>query len=127
MAEEFYIIPENPQYSIDDIRKLQNSDPVNAQTILNPLILRILENIAAVKGMIAAVKCEYVDEATIREIVNGTYVPGEHGDDTAEEADVQEIIDDMYVVPAPPVEDDGDSETASGKDLQEILDNLYPA
>lgn len=47
MAEEFYIIPENPQYSIDDIRKLQNSDPVNAQTIVNPLILRILENIAA--------------------------------------------------------------------------------
>ena len=48
MADEYYVIPENPRYSIDDIRKIQNSDPVNAQTIVNPLILRILENIAAV-------------------------------------------------------------------------------
>ena len=48
MAEQYYIITDDPQYSIDDIRKLQNSDPVNAQTIVNPLIVRILENIAAV-------------------------------------------------------------------------------
>ena len=48
MAEQYYSIPENPQYDIQTIRKLQNSDPVNAQTIVNPLIARILENIAAV-------------------------------------------------------------------------------
>lgn len=82
---------------------------------------------ADIRAAIAAVECEYVDADTIREIVNGAYVPGGHDGDTAEEADVQEIIDDMYLVPAPPVDDDGDNETASREDLQEILDNLYPA
>ena len=67
----------------------------------------------------------YVDEDTIRKIVNGTYVPGEHEDDIADNADVQEILDDMYRVPAPPVEDDGDDTTASGQDLEDILDGLY--
>lgn len=47
MTEEYYKLPDDPQYSIDDIRKLQNSDPANADTVFNPLILRILENIAA--------------------------------------------------------------------------------
>lgn len=57
MEEEFYIIPEDPQYSIDDIRKLKTSDPASAEGTFNPLILRILENIAAVyqKGAANAV------------------------------------------------------------------------
>lgn len=56
MAEEFYKLPENPRYSIDDIRKLQDSDPARAETVFNPLIMRILENIAAVhKGATNAV------------------------------------------------------------------------
>ena len=52
MAEEYYQIPDDPQYSIDKIRKLQNSDPASAEETFNPLISRILENIAAlqVKG-----------------------------------------------------------------------------
>lgn len=54
MAEEYYQIPENPKYSVDDIRKLLNSDPGNAETVFNPLILRILENIAAVHNDRAA-------------------------------------------------------------------------
>ena len=48
MADEYYQIPEDPQYSIDDIRKLRTDDPANAETIFNPLFLRVLENIAAV-------------------------------------------------------------------------------
>lgn len=48
MAEEYYQLPKDPQYSINDIRKLQTSDPANAVTVFNPLFLRVLENIAAV-------------------------------------------------------------------------------
>lgn len=50
MAEEYYSIPANPEYSINDIRKIQDSDPVRASTIVNPVIIRILTNIAAVKA-----------------------------------------------------------------------------
>lgn len=45
---EYYQIPENPQYDPEHIRKLQNSDPGNAEDTFNPLVERILENIAAV-------------------------------------------------------------------------------
>ena len=48
MADEYYKIPDEPQFSLDDIRKVQNNDPVNAETVVNPLIMWILENIAAV-------------------------------------------------------------------------------
>lgn len=51
MNEEYYKIPEKPQYVIDRIRKIQNSDPVNAEKIVNPVILQILESIAAVREM----------------------------------------------------------------------------
>lgn len=52
MAEEYYQIPENPQYDPEHIRKLKNSDPASAEQIFNPLIQRILENIAAVQTAI---------------------------------------------------------------------------
>lgn len=48
MAEETYAIPAEPQYS-ENIRKLQDSDPASASQILNPLIARLVENIASVK------------------------------------------------------------------------------
>ncbi len=48
MAEETYIIPEDPKYD-PSIRKLQDSDPASASGVLNPLIQKIVGNIAAVK------------------------------------------------------------------------------
>lgn len=48
MDEEKYTIPDNPQYSAD-IRKLQDQDPASASQIFNPLIARLIENIASVK------------------------------------------------------------------------------
>lgn len=49
MAEEFYIVPESPVYNAENIRKIQDTDPVRASTIVNPLIMRLIENIHAVK------------------------------------------------------------------------------
>lgn len=46
--EEIYVIPEKPQYS-EEIRRLQDSDPASASMVFNPLIQKIVENIAAVK------------------------------------------------------------------------------
>ncbi len=47
MAEEKYVIPEEPQYRVPDIRKLQDSDPVIASEIMNPTLIEpILESIA---------------------------------------------------------------------------------
>lgn len=126
MAEECYKIPANPSYSLDNIRKLQNRDPVNAETVVNPLVMRILENIAAVRKDAAL---GVVAEEEVREMIDGTYVPGkddgEDDDDTADNSDIQPIVDDLYKVPAPPAVDDGDDETASGEDLLEILNGLY--
>lgn len=51
MVEEFYPVPENPEYNADTIRKIQDTDPVRASTILNPLIEHLIENTAAVKKM----------------------------------------------------------------------------
>ena len=45
---ENYTIPENPQYTTE-IRKLENTDPANAEAILNPLIETLIENTHAVK------------------------------------------------------------------------------
>lgn len=49
MAEKFYDIPENPVYSAE-IRRIQNSDPVNADTVVNPVIQQLLTNIISVKA-----------------------------------------------------------------------------
>ena len=43
-----YTIPENPQYTAE-IRKLENTDPANAETILNPLVETLIGNTHAVK------------------------------------------------------------------------------
>lgn len=53
MAEEKYILEENPTYKDNDIRKLQNTDDANADTVINPLFLRILNNIKALFRMIS--------------------------------------------------------------------------
>lgn len=43
MSETIYSFTENPSYH-EEIRKIQNTDPVNAETIVNPVIEKILEN-----------------------------------------------------------------------------------
>ncbi len=48
MANENYIMSESPVYN-EEIRKLKNSDPANAETVFNPLIQEILENIHYLK------------------------------------------------------------------------------
>ena len=47
MPDEVYTVPENPTYKLDDIRKIQDTDPVKASTIVNPVIEKLIENIAA--------------------------------------------------------------------------------
>lgn len=43
MADETYTLPEEPAYSIQEIRKLQNTDRASAEDVFNPLIQKILE------------------------------------------------------------------------------------
>lgn len=50
MADTYYAVPENPTYDLTQIRRIQNSDPVNADQIVNPVIEKLIENIAAVKS-----------------------------------------------------------------------------
>lgn len=46
MADEKYTIPDNPQYIISDIRKLQDTDPASATQTFNPLIEALVETLA---------------------------------------------------------------------------------
>ena len=48
MAEQYYTVPNDPKYN-ENIRRIQNSDPVNADEIINPVIAALMENTAAVK------------------------------------------------------------------------------
>lgn len=50
MAENNYPIPKNPVYD-PNIRALQNSDPANADTVFNPLLTQLINNIHAVKQL----------------------------------------------------------------------------
>lgn len=49
MAEEFYTVPESPEYNAASIRKIQDTDPVRASTIVNPVVLQMIANTHAVK------------------------------------------------------------------------------
>ena len=49
MAEECYAVPDSPVYNAENIRKIRNTDPVNAESIVNPVIEQIIENTHAVK------------------------------------------------------------------------------
>ena len=49
MPEQYYTAPENPVYDAEHIRKILDSDPVQASTIVNPVIEKMIENTAAVK------------------------------------------------------------------------------
>lgn len=52
MAEEYYGLPEAPVYNAKKIRKIQDSDPVRASTIVNPVVERLIENTHAVKHQV---------------------------------------------------------------------------
>ena len=49
MAEEFYQLPESPEYNAEAIRKIQDTDPVRASTIINPVVLQMIVNTHVVK------------------------------------------------------------------------------
>ena len=49
MAEEFYTVPESPEYNAEAIRKIQDTDPVRASTIVNPVVQQMITNTHAVK------------------------------------------------------------------------------
>ena len=44
MAEEFYTVPESPEYNAAAIRKIQDTDPVRASTIVNPVVQQMINN-----------------------------------------------------------------------------------
>lgn len=48
MERPDYVIPENPVYNAQ-IPALLDSDPARAETVFNPLFLRIITNVHAVK------------------------------------------------------------------------------
>lgn len=46
MADEKYVLPQDPQYRVNDMRKLQDTDPVNASEVVNPTLIEpILESV----------------------------------------------------------------------------------
>ncbi len=47
MADIHYTFSEAPVYHTD-IRRFQNTDPVNAETVVNPVIQRLIDNIHAI-------------------------------------------------------------------------------
>lgn len=69
MAEEFYTVPESPEYNATAIRKIQDTDPVRASTIVNPVVQQMINNTHAVKkqadqnGQSAAAAAEAAETA----------------------------------------------------------------
>ena len=69
MAEEFYTVPESPEYNAAAIRKIQDTDPVRASTIVNPVVQQMINNTHAVKkqadqnGQSAAAAAEAAEAA----------------------------------------------------------------
>ena len=72
MAEEFYTVPESPEYNAAAIRKIQDTDPVRASTIVNPVVQQMINNTHAVKkqadqnGQSAAAAAEAAEAADER-------------------------------------------------------------
>ena len=54
MADETYILPEEPVYQ-EAIRRLQNTDPVDADGVLNPLIQALIGNTEFVRQLAVAI------------------------------------------------------------------------
>lgn len=62
MAEAIYDIPSAPAYD-PRIRRLQNSDPANAETVFNPLVQALVNNLHALKQTTDRFDCGFFDEA----------------------------------------------------------------
>ena len=84
MPDETYTLPEQPVYH-ELVRKLQNTDEANADTVLNPLIQAILENIQYAKA-VADGKADadheheqYVTSDNASELLNGSLSPADIG------------------------------------------------
>ena len=84
MPDETYTLPEQPVYH-ELVRKLQNTDEANADTVLNPLIQAILENIQYAKA-VADGKAEaghtheqYVTSDNASELLGGSLSPADIG------------------------------------------------
>lgn len=71
---EFYNIPINPKYS-ENIRKLQDSDPVSASTVVNPLVMRLIENTAALERLLQTVRTDLVEVKDRLAFVVGSAAP----------------------------------------------------
>ena len=67
MAEEFYQLPESPVYNAESIRKIQDTDPVRASTIINPVISKLIENTHAVKQLADKAQQEAASAAAAEE------------------------------------------------------------
>ena len=84
MPDETYTLPEQPVYH-ELIRRLQNTDEANADTVLNPLIQAILENIQYAKA-VADGKADagheheqYVTSDNASELLSGSLSPADIG------------------------------------------------
>ena len=71
-----YTIPENPEYTTE-IRKLENTDPANAETVFNPLMETLIQNTHAVK-LEADGKAD-ADHTHRAENISEGILPVEHG------------------------------------------------
>jgi len=67
MNELVYSFTENPSYH-EKIRKIQNTDPVNAETIVNPLIEKMLENTHFVKQQLNGLEIRFMKAVGLKEI-----------------------------------------------------------
>ena len=79
MTDQYYSVPENPDYDAEHIRKIQDSDPVKASAIVNPVLERMIANTAAVKKIAeskAAGTPEFEEAETLENIQSGESMPG---------------------------------------------------
>ena len=84
MPDETYTLPDQPVFH-ELIRRLQNTDEANADTVLNPLIQAILENIQYAKA-VADSKADadheheqYVTSDNASELLGGSLSPSDIG------------------------------------------------
>lgn len=81
MPDETYSVPENPGFPIDSIRKILNTDPVNAEDILTPLVESLLELAAYLKkykadlgedGKVPSAQLPEIDLSAKQDTLTGT-------------------------------------------------------
>ena len=106
MADEHYLIPENPEYN-PEIRKLLDSDPARASTVFNPVLQQMIENTAAVKRQ----------ADTTAEQVTQSAQQGAGGITMADGATVEKAVTDLR-------EGKADLDPATGKVRPDLLPDM---